>query len=159
MAAHPPNAGNRPSASPPFLASAPRKPGGFTLIELMIVVAVVAILAAVALPAYQSYIKKSRAKAAGADLVALSLNVENFYQKKLSYPTDSTDTDDWQGGWSAAVAEFFTYSSSFENTQYTLKATGKSGPMSGCDVTLVVPHTGNTTRSATSGCGLSGNTW
>lgn len=33
---------------------------GFTLIELMIVVAVVALLAAVALPSYQSYIRKSR---------------------------------------------------------------------------------------------------
>jgi len=145
--------------SQPRFARGASRHAGFTLIELMIVVAVVAILAAVALPAYQSYIKKSRAKAAGADLVALSLNVENFYQKKLSYPSDSTDTDDWQGGWSAAVAEFFTYSSSFESSQYTLKATGKSGAMSGCDVTLVVPHTGNTTRSATSGCGLAGNSW
>ncbi|MGE6289515.1 pilin [Aeromonas media] len=37
-----------------------KKQSGFTLIELMIVVAIVAILAAIALPAYQTYTKKSK---------------------------------------------------------------------------------------------------
>jgi len=37
-----------------------RKQGGFTLIELMIVIAIIAILAAIALPAYQSYITRTQ---------------------------------------------------------------------------------------------------
>lgn len=37
-----------------------RPSGGFTLIELMIVVAIVAVLAVIALPAYQSYVKRAR---------------------------------------------------------------------------------------------------
>lgn len=58
-----------------------KKQSGFTLIELMIVVAIVAILAAVALPAYQTYTKKARftevVAATGPYKTAIELCVQN----------------------------------------------------------------------------------
>lgn len=52
---------------------------GFTLIELMIVVAVVAILASIALPAYNDSIRKGRRGQAKADLVELAQLMERHY--------------------------------------------------------------------------------
>lgn len=58
---------------------------GFTLIELMVVVAVVAILAAIAIPSYQEQVRKSRRGQAQADLVELAQRAERFHTVNNTY--------------------------------------------------------------------------
>ncbi|MGK4474544.1 type IVa pilus major pilin TapA [Aeromonas molluscorum] len=57
-----------------------RKQTGFTLIELMIVVAIVAILAAIALPAYQTYTKKAKFSEVVAATGGVKTAIEVCYQ-------------------------------------------------------------------------------
>ncbi|HHQ4737674.1 TPA: pilin [Aeromonas veronii] len=67
-----------------------KKQSGFTLIELMIVVAIVAILAAVALPAYQNYTKKAKMTELVAATGALKTEVEVCVQSGIPCPASFT---------------------------------------------------------------------
>lgn len=58
---------------------------GFTLIELMVTVAIVAILAAVALPNYTAYITRSKIAEAAANLLAMRTKMEQFFQDNRTY--------------------------------------------------------------------------
>lgn len=58
---------------------------GFTLIELMIAVAVIAILVAIALPSYQSYIRKGKRAVAQSFVSQISLKEEEYFAHMRSY--------------------------------------------------------------------------
>jgi len=58
---------------------------GFTLIELMIVVAVVGILAAVAYPSYREYVMRSHRTDAKSALLSAAQRMEKFYTEKMTY--------------------------------------------------------------------------
>jgi type IV pilus assembly protein PilE len=60
---------------------------GFTLIELMITIAIIAILAAVALPAYSAYITRARITDAVSGLAAMRLKMEQYFQDWRTYTT------------------------------------------------------------------------
>lgn len=138
---------------------------GFTLIEIMIVVALIAILSAIAMPAYNNYINRGKLKTAQADLVALSLNLENYYQKRLAYPdTALADTgavkDDFTGWSPAADDDDFNYSTATGSgsdpaeSAYSVIATGTSGGVLNCVLTL-----NNKGEKTLTNCPYGGGEW
>ncbi|MDO9612493.1 MAG: type IV pilin protein [Serpentinimonas sp.] len=58
---------------------------GFTLVELMIVLAIAAILAAIALPSYQRHVTETRRDAAQGCLLELAQFAERFYTTRMTY--------------------------------------------------------------------------
>jgi type IV pilus assembly protein PilA len=63
---------------------------GFTLIELMIVVAIIGILAAIALPAYQDYTKRSHVSEGLSLAGSAKLAATEFYADRGAWPTTNT---------------------------------------------------------------------
>ena len=67
----------------------PTKQSGFTLIELMIVVAIIGILAAIAIPAYQDYTKRARV-AEGLQMAdGIKSSMTEFFASAGSWPSNN----------------------------------------------------------------------
>jgi type IV pilus assembly protein PilE len=60
-------------------------PSGFTLLELLIVIAIISILSAIALPSYSNYIKQGKIPEATSKLSTLRVQAEQYYQDNRTY--------------------------------------------------------------------------
>jgi len=69
----------------PCLTSPKHRSRGFTLIELMIAVAIIGILVSIAFPAYQNYLKKARRGAAQAHLMDVAQRQQQYLLDARSY--------------------------------------------------------------------------
>lgn len=112
-----------------------RRQAGFTLIELMITVAIVAIIAAVALPSYQGYVVRTQRSAASSCLNEMAAFMERVYATNLQYdqnngtatalPAVQCRTDNaarYALSLSAATARTFTVSAVPQGAQATRDA-------------------------------------
>lgn len=66
---------------------------GFTLIELMIVIAIIAILAAIAIPAYQDYAKRARLSEAVNLIARTKIAVTEYYSNEGTWPKDNLQAE------------------------------------------------------------------
>ena len=64
---------------------------GFSLVELLLVIGLIAVLVAIALPLYENYRLKVQDHQAEQDIIAMSMQVTNFWQNNRAYPASLAD--------------------------------------------------------------------
>ncbi len=121
-------------SNPPLKqANLPKGAKGFTLLELLVIVAVIGVLAAIAIPAYYSYIDKARITVAIGTLDAIRKDFESFHIDYQEYPTKPIDSNGIDGAGRTAFSNMLlnqinqdltnvNYNSATNNRTYTLTA-------------------------------------
>jgi type IV pilus assembly protein PilE len=103
---------------------------GFTLIEVMVTVAIIAILSAIAMPAYRDYVTRGRIPEATGRLAALQVQLENYYQDNRTYVGSNACNAD------TTTSRYFDFScTGVAAGAFTLRAVGK-GPMASFTFTV-----------------------
>lgn len=126
---------------------------GFTLIEVMIVVAIVAILAAIAIPSYSEYVMRGKILEAKNPLAAKRAKLELFFDNNRAYSTSPDCAND------STSSKYFDFACAASDAAmtYTLTATGKDS-MAGFEYTINQANAKATT-SVPTGWTANANCW
>jgi type IV pilus assembly protein PilE len=134
------------------------KATGFTLIEVMITVAIIAILASVAIPSYRNYAIRGKVPEATAGLAAKRVKMEQFYQDNRTYVGATAGNSD------TTSSQYFDFNSTGGGadtrtaTGYTLYAVGK-GSMTGFQYSIDQSGAKASTVNGVSGWSGSASCW
>jgi type IV pilus assembly protein PilE len=121
------------------------KHGGFTMVELMIAVAIIGILASIALPNYLEYTKKGRRAAAQSHLMDVAQRQQQYLLDARSYAADLTTLNITTP---SDVSAYYTITITVGDgapPSFTATATPISGTAQASDPTLTIDSTGSKT--------------
>lgn len=103
-----------------------KSPGGFTLLELMVVVGIIALLAALALPSFLAQVRKSRRSEAIATMNTVALDEEHWRAECPNYATfgDSSCAAPGTTFMATPTSTYYTFAlSNVSSSRYTITAT------------------------------------
>lgn len=128
-----------------------KRQNGFTLVELMITVAIIGIIAGIAYPAYQGYLERSRRSDARVALMRMADAQERFYLQNNTYAVNVNDV-----GGVGTDDNFYVLAVTAANANtYTLRATPVAGRPQVNDTDcpdLILTSAGQKTSSGTGTC-------
>jgi type IV pilus assembly protein PilE len=128
-----------------------KKNRGFTLIELMITIAIVAIIAAIAIPSYTDYVRKGRRSQAVSELGRLQMTLERWRADNPSY-ANCAGAGCGSGTYpTATTLDHYTVAiSGASATGYTLTATPKGAQSSDACGNFIITYSNGTPVKSTS---------